>query len=645
MAGASAMRRLGFGAAPFLFAGVLAALLAVSGRPADAPAGLPPLPPPGTLASPDSRARQAAHFLAAGARAKFFAAGDEPYLAFLYWDALEGVPELPRFKLLNQWWLNQLSFEQLPGLVNDVPGTAGMLQWLDIRDFGWCPDALVAVARREPYTREPWVTHAAGEYLRRAAHLEYLKPGEDGTLPVVTLLRADWLFRETVESDRSTSYYDLLYSRWRFGKAKARYRTRTQNYRHHGGPYTEPAGSVDEDGRDVSGRRHANLPAGVYEVRVRERVDNDAAAVSNDFPENLQEFQRAFGVDLANAYQSDTRIFNTFGAVVDGGRDFPRTGSIVALNNRLVLLLQALTRPGAAPATLTFDVFETSGRRDYREQIARLPFLVLARDSKYRVVFDAGEALFPLPNGGTAGYLFNNRFERTEIAAQKAANTHKLERRLGPGVRNPGDCFLCHAPSAMFNVPMNAAEEITEAGVDVVFPDEYGFTSREARNRFVGFYLTWKEQSASWGGPFNALLARTTRERPPAAAEWEAVRAAGDARALVLLQGRARRAANARGWDGAELVKVFSDFRNWYDDPLRPAQMAREIGLPLDLFRNLAVRATGDPHDRGSGVQLKTAARGLPMARSAWEKNQYRNAGLLLDLSRRPAPPKKRPYP
>lgn len=606
-------------------AALLAALLCKGGE--AVPDGAPPLPAaaPAGATHMDARGRQAAHFLASGARSGFFAAGDECYLVFLYWDALPDqiFDSAPR---VAAWWLNQMSFQQLCGQVRDVPGTGGRLQWLDIRDFGWSPAAWGAVACREPYTREPWLSHEVGAYLRHAFHAS--PDLEGGTLPAVSLVRGDWLFRETVESDRSGSYYDLLYARQRFGGA-AGWEYYSTTIQHGGGDFRIPAGTYDEDGTDISGQMHRNMAPGTYQLRKRRPAKAEGA--DRNFPATLQDLQKAFGVDLAASFAAGAKVQNVFGSVLEGGRDHPGRGSIVALNNRLVVISPALTGANRV-ALMTFDVFETAGEKDFVENVQKLPFKLEASDGKYKVAFDAGEALFGLPNGGQAGFLFDAQFKRVEVAANKAASAANIDPRLNAGVRNTGDCVLCHAPSGGFNQPANKARELVEAGVDLKFPDLPGLSGRDARNRFLGFYLAWEREAKTWRVPYAGLVAEATRLRPPPAAEWELARA-GPAEALKALEARAAAAKADPGWNGQTLARNFQKLRDWYDDPVAPGQMARELGVPRELFARLAARSPG--------VRLSAAARGSEMPRRPWESDQFRQAGLLLDAFRRE--PKKQP--
>ena len=87
--------------------------------------------------------------------------------------------------------------------------------------------------------------------------------------------------------------------------------------------------------------------------------------MDRNFPRDETDWNRAFGVDLVKTFAKDTEVDLDFGAVVAGGRDHPGVGSIVALNNRLVVTVQG---PYGA-AMKTFDVTETSGRKDYSETL------------------------------------------------------------------------------------------------------------------------------------------------------------------------------------------------------------------------------------------------------------------------------------
>src|SRR5262245_13716572 len=107
-----------------------------------------------------------------------------------------------RLKTL-KFWLNSLSFEPDIVELREVPKTS-QLYWFYLSDFGWNAQAWQAVADREPYYTEPLVSSQDANYVRTSI----LKLEQSKSKHLQLIVRADWLFRETIESDRSAAYYD-----------------------------------------------------------------------------------------------------------------------------------------------------------------------------------------------------------------------------------------------------------------------------------------------------------------------------------------------------------------------------------------------------------------------------------------------------
>lgn len=238
---------------------------------------------------------------------------DRPFVRYLSWQALANHKDLATWQRVVTWWLHQLSTG--PDVVRpaEVPGSGGLLWSIDLRDYGWNAAAWRAVALREPYCREPWVLHDEAEALREL--ISEKGQEQNGTIHVLGLVRADWLFRESIESDRSPTYYDLLYARQRFELKKT------------------------------------------------------------NFPANEIDWNEFFGIKEVQAFLARQKIDVTRGAIVAGSRDDPARGSIVARNNRVVTILP--TPYGVAMKT--FDVAKTADGKDYIEfpgevAVGKIPF-------------------------------------------------------------------------------------------------------------------------------------------------------------------------------------------------------------------------------------------------------------------------------
>ncbi len=167
---------------------------------------------------PDAPATPEGHVRLAVSHLRSVPTEDRHYARYVSWLA---VPRgrLPVAQAVMRWWLNQLSTEQAVARPALVSGSQGLLWQLDLRDYNWNARAWRVVARREPYFREPWVSREAARLLRLRIG-EEPRPDDDGTAHVIGVVRADWLFRETIESARSDSYYDLLYAGKRFPDGK-----------------------------------------------------------------------------------------------------------------------------------------------------------------------------------------------------------------------------------------------------------------------------------------------------------------------------------------------------------------------------------------------------------------------------------------
>lgn len=255
----------------------------------------------------DAPATMDAHVLLAIKHLSRLPRADREYVRFASWLAVPKA-RLATKQAATRWWLNQLSTSPHAVTPETVAGSHGLLWALDLRDYRWNAEAWRTVARREPYFREPWIPAEAARLLRIRIGEEAAEE-KDGTVHVIGVVRADWLFRETLESARSPSYYDLLYAERRFGpKAKT------------------------------------------------------------DFPANETDWNEFFGIKDAVAFIEKSKIDPRRGAVVAGSRDDPVNGSIVARQNRVV---QVLRSPWGA-ALKTFDAKETAGDTDYSEKHAEI---------------------------------------------------------------------------------------------------------------------------------------------------------------------------------------------------------------------------------------------------------------------------------
>lgn len=615
--------------------------------------------------NPQSHAQWALGFLKDAANHRQFKTEHCPNVRFISW---LGIPDdkLDTFKRVMNVWLNQMSFEKAPSIPRDVPGTDGRVQWFDLSWYRWNSDAWQAVAERDRTFREPWVDCRIGQELRDLIHV---KPKDIKIVhgyhlvPLEAIVWAPQLFRDTIETDRQPSYYDLLFARQRFGE----YTTATAIERSivNLQQATAPASGLGRRARmtfdvpddaivtidgDRTKTHTVETPEldkeGAYPVVVRSGTKeatgsinvapghvttvtwktgtkttyqrNRKGFVAADFPRTDKEWDAAFGIDVSQLYETEQDLTLEYGAIIEGGRDNPKGGSIVTLNNRLIV-----DEPGALHAMRTFDVFKTQGDKDYLENAPKLPALFRKR----KVAFDASELLSYLPNGGQAGFLTDGAGKRAEIAANKAADGRGASpQRLSAGVRTPGDCVVCHGPTGGYILPVNLIQKVLEGGIDFHFKDSADET------RFRGFYLGWEKRIKAFQDPYHDLVAECTKERPPVVADWLNLR--DDPAMLAEFANRAQAAKQSKGWTSTEYVKHFVEFREHFDGPQSTKTLAAELGMPVEMMKRLAARPIFKEADGKLPVQntvrLSALVQDMPTPRAVFDDDLFPVLGLLL---------------
>lgn len=372
------------------------------------------------------------------------------------------------------WTINQLHLEADVSYLKEI---FPKLYVIDLREFGWNAGAFSAVARRETYFREPFIDFNNAAELRELTGTEQ----DQETLHLEAIVRADWFFRDAIESDRSPTYYDLLFARYRFipidyNSNEPEYVTQEE--------VQDWQGGVDKDGK--------YYPPGKYKVekKVKNPKYNANSKVGKfkfvKFPKNEADFEKAFGVDKVFAFIKESGINTQRGAVVEGGE---KGVSAVARQNRLV----AFTNGPIGIYSKTFDVKATTGKRDFAE--------TLQKDFE----FDAGEILATTPCGGLAALLVNDKGDIVETADNRFA-TDKSDITYDARVRTPGSCFICHEKSWI--MPQNLIKEMVEKGVDIKFKNKKDQIDARA------FFLNWEKRFISWQTPMTELTERTFKGDP-----------------------------------------------------------------------------------------------------------------------------------
>lgn len=402
--------------------------------------------------------------------------------------AVEDPADRVGLRRFSCWWLNQMSREQLPALLTEVRGSEGTLYAFDLRDFGWVPEAWATVARRDRVfvegESEPLVPHRVARVLRAAIGATASTTGH-----VEAIVPLPWLVRETFETFRSPSYYDLLYGRERFGTGERREVEVEEQYTERVPVWNQYGQQRWEDVRKTRKVRKVQAVEGI-----------------KDFPRDKKDWDRFHGAADAQEFLKRQRIRTETGAVVAGMTE-GKGGSLVARNNRLLLFLPTSIGIGLE----SFDADKAAGQQDYLEQSPDL--------AQGRIKFKAQELLYTLPNGGQAAGLFSFKGPRVEFADGTLA--------VGPDqtmgqVTGPAACFRCHAPDNGVIPPRNLVADLLGVGAELKTRDR-----NQARD-FAGFYFGWERRLKGWQEPYAALLDATTREdqRDPASKSWTGAEAA-----------------------------------------------------------------------------------------------------------------------
>ena len=553
---------------------------------------------------------------------------------FSLWDVAPAEQAQTYSRLLG-WWVNQMSFEAFPQIPRVVPGTDGRLLWFDLADYRWNSASWRAVAERELYLVEPLIDHENTEYLRRrlvAPLSDEAKKGREVAigqgrterkllLPAGVMVTATQFIRDTLETDRSDSYYDLLFSEFRFTdvvveggayESKKVEKTRKETPVAPLVPKTPKLYVAGENNFSVELKPGLPFPEGktvfqwldekfvVWEIPKPRPVVEEETVVTRrrslpqgkitakfvNFPKDEEDWEKAFGIDKVKAHMKERKIDLDFGAVVEGGQDNPKGGSIVALQNRL--LVTVVGPYGAAMET--YDVKQATGVKDFSESLifAGGHFSPGEGAKAFR---DAGELLAYLPNGGQAGLLVDGAGKRIEVAGGNIAeDTGSTTKRKD--VRNVGSCIVCHAPDGGYIPPNDVIADGASKGIRVKFKD------RLQENRVRGFFRDQKAKIAAFQQPYLELLEQTTR-----------------------LAAKDPKGKPTPGWKGVQLAKEVEAFRKWYDSPLDLKTAAASLGMPeANLKKYLAL----SPLNRAQQL-----LKGRSVPRRVWEVDLAPNLSLI----------------
>ncbi len=518
---------------------------------------------PAPALSPDAVCRLALADLANLSAAEQLHAKNYRYLSF------HAVPaeDLVRWRRLLAFWVHTMSGSQSAvSLPVEVRGSLGRLVRLDITDYTWSQAAWRAVAQRDPYFREPLIGSAVAKLLRDAIG----EPSDVRTFHVFAVVRADHFFRETCETQRSPSYYDLLYAEFRFptggattaDKVPIEVATKTVQQRE---TVPWPGGKFPEVGKPESAWTY--YPPGAFPVYTGKVIEVAApggkavAAVFDqkavDFPKDKADWDKAWGLDKQNDFikASKKRVFN--GAVVLGMGDGAEHSSFVARNNRFLSFAPSPVCVAGA-ALESYDTDDPTGEQDYVTQAPNL--------ARGLIKFKAQELLVSMPNGAQAALLTaGDQGKRAEFAdpgvaidttdiVTAQAKFAGISRKLDARVRTPGSCVVCHAPAGGVISPGRLIEDLYGD-----FRNPLYIKDPVLRNDFRSVFVGWHDKVDVLRTPLRILIKNSTAWVPP-----------------------------AKVWTGLEVSNAVFDGRVWYDRPVDLAQVLRETGLTLEQYTAIA---------------------------------------------------------
>lgn len=380
------------------------------------------------------------------------------YLRFFSFYNYSKIKKLEIYQKVFRFWTNHLTFKQYLVPFYQVPESEGLLWYIDIRETNWNKAAFSSVARREVYFREPFIDSETANALRQIIKV----PQQQNTdFPhVEAIVRADNFFRDTVETDRFPSYYDLLFAHKRFVPSSTPIKEKEQEFQQ----------EVDYLGRKifhyVDGKLVPKLKTKDQEQK-SESKETDTEFRFVKFPQKEKDIEELLGVDGVLKFIRENDIDLRHGAIVEGGEI--KNGSAVSRQNRLI------ERAYGAVGSYykTYDVKRTSGRRDFTEQLNK------------NFLFDAGEILWDNPNGSLGGILVDAKGNILEIADNRFA-TDRSDIYFDARVRTLGSCIVCHETG--YITPKDMFKTMLEKGIQIKF------LTPERKLEAKAFFLDWEDK-------------------------------------------------------------------------------------------------------------------------------------------------------
>lgn len=515
---------------------------------------------------------------------------DAPYVRYLSFTTVP-VERRAEFRRVFRFWFNHLNAGR--SLVREVEvGKETGLVRIDTRDApNWTRAAWVLVADRDYLFREPLIPSRETNYGRLVCGIQ-----QGVRFAAGFILDAQQLFRDGIEADRTSTYYDLLYAAERHPDPGAVAFRAVDRGPEPVKPVARPwpggvwpvdrqfyaAGSfefVPKAELDEWQKRHdawkaqpASVPGNPKTgqvVPLRAIGVQDAGKGDANFPAKGSDFEKRWDASVDAARVKQLLIDPRIGGIAGGADSDLKSGSFVAANDRAIRIVPTAFGWSAR----TFDVTKNTDDRDHIERFREIAL----GDAKA----DGGEILASLPNGAQAGLLVNAQDARVEVADTRLAaiRSDKIDSRY-KDVRTHMGCIACHAPSEGFISFAEQVKDSIERGVKANVLD-----ATEAQ-KVRDFYLSWERQIKAWRFPYGDFIAETTRK-------------------------------DGKSWTGAQTWEQLRAARDHYDRPVTIEVAAAELGMPVETLRR---RLIGEKEGDGPiDARLNQLAVGKSIPRRPWQ--------------------------
>lgn len=485
----------------------------------------------------------------------------------------------------------------------EVPGSQGRLFYFKLDDYAWNAGAWEAVVNRAPFFREPDIEHRHAEFLRRT-----LGTIGDKDFSIGFAVYGPWLVKDTSETQRSSTYYDLLFAQNRFVEEASAATVSTPSV-----PTSSTEASKTErkkvkkttywpggtDPRDGKYYAPGNYTEEVFEdvpVESKPLIKQDEVKATPrkgvkrfkfiDFPKTEVDLLKGIGADVAvkqiEAVVKNGVIFpNKLGSLVnrlevDRGAIVAHAQSGVSYRNRFVWVFPIIS----GKFWKTFDVKDASGARNIVNRL-------------FEFDYDASEVIWNNPNGSQAYMLFDGKGNRVEFADPDIVKEEPGAYRNV--IRTPESCHNCHDQG--INVPRNVIEKITlDMGARIDIKSREKDYKEILNDRLKAFFLT--------------RLGREIKQSQEVYKDF---------------------VKECTSYDSLEQSKQYRMVLRKYRADVTLEVAARERGL--DLKKLLDIARYSPNYD------LNALIKGTAIPRETWDAESYREHVLLEDALRKKVNP------